>query len=181
MKDRTPDQLDGTIQVSISSQNMFRVPVHTWTKFTYPTMSSTNDQRVGYPTLPTISTLTAEDDVANNATNGIAQERNEVSNNISNDSTHQTTSTERQLRSSGPPQDISLESIVEDRVTSEERHNEILRIVARGSDEALSNYDVGTKAEMLQVYRMLSSLVHPDKQTSSEWKEKAIRAQQCKS
>ena len=85
--------------------------------------------------------------------------------------------TERQLRSSGPP----LESIVGDAVTLEQRQNEILRIVAGGSDEALSNYYAGTNAEILQVHRLLSVLVHPDKQSDNEWKEKAKKAQQSKS
>lgn len=118
----------------------------------------------------------------NIVTNESAQRAIEgASNNNSNNSSHQTISTERRLRSSGPPLGISLESVVRDAVTPEQRRNEILRIVTGDSDEALSNYYVGTNAEMLQVHRLLSFLVHPDKQTSNEWKERATRAQQSKS
>lgn len=126
------------------------------------------------PKSPILFTNIVTDESAQRAIEG-------ASNNNSNNNSHQTISTERRLRSSGPPLGISLESIVRDAVTPEKRRNKILRIVIGGSDEALSNYYVGTNAEMLQVHRLLLFLVHPDKQTSNDWKGRATRAQQSKS
>ncbi len=143
--------------------------------------TSPDNQTVGYPSLPAPSAPSPEDNATSNDTNERAQIAVEgASDNLPNDRLDQANSTGRQLRSSGPAQNISVGSLVSDQVTPEERQNEIDRIIDGGPDQALSNYHVGTSAEMTQIYKSLSMLVHPDKQTGEDWKERATRAQQSK-
>ena len=69
----------------------------------------------------------------------------------------------------------------EEAVTPQVREYEINRIVEGGVDEVFSDWHLRTKSEMLEVYKSLASLVHPDWQTDDVWKQKANQAQQCKS
>ena len=86
----------------------------------------------------------------------------------------------RQLRSSGQAPNISLDSLATGNASPEERHNEAVRIIECPLEEVLTNYRVGSHAEMLQIYRMLSAHVHHDRQTVDDWKEDGAKAQQSK-
>ena len=139
---------------------------------------SSNNQIVRYPDLTNSATSPPDSgltpDVAGET---VQQSENEAS----NESSSQASLSRRHLRSSGPVPDNSLESLFTDEVTPEQRQNEIIRILDGGPDEALSSFHTGTKAEMLQIYKCLSGIVHPDIQSDAQWKEKATQAQQSKS
>ena len=95
---------------------------------------------------------------------------------------NQTAASRRQTRSSGQEARAALESLhpIED-INREElfkqQQYEIGRILESDPDDALGQFRHTSKPEMIQVYKQLSNLTHPDKQPP-EWKDKATRAQQ---
>lgn len=98
----------------------------------------------------------------------------------SDNSSGQATSTIWQLRSSGQAPKVSLDSLAIDQISSVQRQAEIDRIVDGGPDEVFSDYHMRTNAEMLEIYKLLSRDIDPDRQTEVEWKERAAQAQRGK-
>jgi len=100
----------------------------------------------------------------------------------------------RLTRSSAKGANIQLQSLgAEENLNKQElrkaREYEINRLLALKSkdgrtdrcvEEALAQFQVASPAELSQVYKELCKLTHPDKQTETEWKEKATEAQQSK-
>ena len=102
------------------------------------------------------------DGTSNNTTGGI-------SNTTANQESSQTSATTRQTRSSGRGAKVGLESLgpleeLSANQLREQQQYEIDRITAGSSDEAFEQFHHANKAAMTQVYKQLSTLVHPDKQ-----------------
>jgi len=117
----------------------------------------------------------AQSDASNNAAGG-------SSGNTANQASNQTSGTTRQTRSSGRGAKIAFESLgpINDLSQSqlrEQQQYEIDRIISGSPDEALGQFHHADKAAMTQIYKQLSTLIHPDKQPE-EWKGKANDAQQ---
>ena len=156
-------------------------------------MSSSNPSSKGnvqYPALTGISENAAE--IPNNSSVVSSQTQGSADNNTgggsaSNDATDNANQpSTRQTRSSTRGASSQFQSLPsEDRLNGEElrlaRQREIERIIGGRVDDAFGEYHVGTQSEMTEVYRTLSALTHPDKQTEEEWKRKASQAQQSKS
>ena len=100
----------------------------------------------------------------------------------------------RLTRSSAKGAKVQLESLgAEENLSKkrlrEQREYEIDRILEyktedggtdRCVEEALGQFKIGSPEQLSQIWRELSTLTHPDKQTEPEWKEKAGEAQQSK-
>ena len=117
----------------------------------------------------------------NGASGGNAS--NESSNTAKQES-GQPSGTTRQKRSSAKGGNVALESLgpteeLSQNQLREQQHYEIDRIINGGPDEALGQFHHANKAAMIQVYKQLALLIHPDKQTP-DWKEKATKAHSSK-
>lgn len=100
----------------------------------------------------------------------------------------------RVTRSSAKGANVKLQSLgAEENLNKQDlreaREYEINRILAfktedgrtnRCVEEAFGQFQLASPAELAQVYKELCKLTHPDKQTETEWKEKANEAQQSK-
>lgn len=155
-----------------------------------------NNDNVQYPALPAASGTSAGTPNDSAVTNSNAQgsvsdapgRRPDTNasgtSNTANQESNQPSATTRQTRSSGRGAKIALESLgpleeLNQSQLREQQQYEIDRIINGSPDEALRQFHYANKAAMIQVYKQLSILIHPDKQPE-EWKGKANQAQQSK-
>ncbi len=166
--------------------------------------SSPNNDSAQYPTLPGTSSTSAETPNTNAVTNSKTQgsvnvasggnannnadntskDASNESSNTANQESGQPSGTTRQTRSSAKGGKVALESLgptedLSQNQLREQQHYEIDRIINGGPDEALGQFHHADKAAMIQVYKQLALLTHPDKQTP-DWKEKATKAHSSK-
>ena len=141
-----------------------------------------NNQIFQRRSLPAASASSPNGDLATNVTD---QQGQQIANGIStypfHNNSNQVSVTRRQLRSSGPPQKISLDWLDLDILTPEEQHTLIVNIIGGGAKEELSNYDISTDAKLHSIHRTLSIITHPDRHTEDTWIARASQAQQRKS
>ena len=138
-------------------------------------MSSSNNDNAQYPVLSDISNTSAET-LNNNAVTNLKAQKSVNNafvthfNNNANDTFNNTSATTWQIRFSAQAVKIALESLDshEDLSSSElceQQEYEINQINDDGLNDTFAQFHLISKAEMTEVYKKLSALIHSDKQS----------------